>query len=94
METLSSLAEPDNELVSELLSERAEESDEVERGRDRDRDLRDDPLGYLGSSEISFELVSERERGVVERWDLLLTLEGELQGAESDDGKAGCDEEK
>ena len=63
------LAEPDNELKLEsvLLSERAEESEEVERRRDRG--LRGDLQGYLGSSVISFKLVSDCGRGVVERWD-------------------------
>ena len=69
--TLSATTGPDDELelVSKLLSERAEESDEEEGGRDRD--LRDDPEGYLGSSKISVELVTEIGRGVVEQWDLL-----------------------
>ena len=65
--TLSVIAEPDNELKLEsvLLSERAEESEEVERRRDRG--LRGDLQGYLGSSVISFKLVSDCGRGVVER---------------------------
>jgi len=69
MVTLSSIAGPDDELklVSVLLSERDEESDEVERGRD----LCDDPQGCLGSSKISVDLVSEIGRRVIERRDLL-----------------------
>ena len=65
------MAEPDEELklVSELLSERDEESDEEERRRNGD--LREDPQGYLGSSKISDELAIESGRGVVERRDLV-----------------------
>ena len=78
-------------LVSELASEWAEESDDVECGRGRD--LRSDPQGDLCSSEISVELANESRRNVES--DLLKgVLGGELQGEVFDDGKVGCDVEK
>ena len=97
MEALSAVSEPDDELelVSVLLSERAEESDEVERRRDRS--LREDPKEYLGSSVISFESVNEIGRDEVERRerrDFVSPLEGELRGVASDDGKERWDAEK